>query len=64
MDNQDVALFSQPVPKPEGLEERLLCIEVSAFDKHIVMMVMDEVVNIATFTNFLPLADRVRHCLI
>ncbi|XP_027893496.1 uncharacterized protein LOC114157028 isoform X2 [Xiphophorus couchianus] len=48
-----------PVPKPEGLEERLLCIEVSAFDKHVVMMVMDEVANIATFTNFLPLADRI-----
>ncbi|XP_054916835.1 uncharacterized protein LOC129379916 isoform X1 [Poeciliopsis prolifica] len=48
-----------PVPEPEGLEERLLCIGVSAFDKHIVMMVMDLVANIATFTNFLPLADRI-----
>ncbi|XP_007568243.1 uncharacterized protein LOC103149156 isoform X2 [Poecilia formosa] len=48
-----------PVPEPEGLEERLLCIEVSVFDKCIVMTVMNEVANIATFTNFLPLADRI-----
>ncbi|KAM4714615.1 uncharacterized protein FYW61_019547 [Anableps anableps] len=47
------------VPEPEGLEERLLCIEVSGIDKHIVMMVMNEVANIATFTNFLPLANRI-----
>ncbi|XP_014836964.1 PREDICTED: uncharacterized protein LOC106914600 isoform X3 [Poecilia mexicana] len=48
-----------PVPEPVGLEERLLCIEVSVFDKCIVMTVMNEVANIATFTNFLPLADRI-----
>ncbi|MEQ2258309.1 hypothetical protein XENORESO_015584, partial [Xenotaenia resolanae] len=47
------------VPDSEGLEDRLLCVEVLATDKDIVMMVMNEVANIATFTNFLPLANRI-----
>ncbi|KAK5618557.1 hypothetical protein CRENBAI_016479 [Crenichthys baileyi] len=47
------------VPDPMGLEDRLLCVEVLATDKDIVMMVMNEVANIATFTNFLPLANRI-----
>ncbi|MED6270028.1 hypothetical protein CHARACLAT_005701 [Characodon lateralis] len=47
------------VPDLEGLEDRLLCVEVLATDKDIVMMVMNEVANIAAFTNFLPLANRI-----
>ncbi|KAM4565536.1 uncharacterized protein V3H82_014648 [Fundulus diaphanus] len=47
------------VPEPTGLEERLLCVGVSGMDQHTAMAVMEEVANIDTFTNFLPLADRI-----
>ncbi|XP_036002933.1 uncharacterized protein LOC105935956 [Fundulus heteroclitus] len=47
------------VAEPVGLEERLLCVGVSAMDQHTAMAVMEEVASIDTFTNFLPLADRI-----
>ncbi|XP_036002531.1 uncharacterized protein LOC105935949 isoform X2 [Fundulus heteroclitus] len=47
------------VPEQDSLEERLLCVEVSGTNDKNVMMVMKEVAMIATFTSFLPLANRI-----
>ncbi|MEQ2193890.1 hypothetical protein XENOCAPTIV_017068 [Xenoophorus captivus] len=47
------------VPDLRSLEERLICMEVSGVNEQIVMMVMKEVASLATFVNFLPLANRI-----
>ncbi|KAK5618555.1 hypothetical protein CRENBAI_016477 [Crenichthys baileyi] len=47
------------VPDLRSLEERLICVEVSGVNEQIVTMVMKEVASIATFVNFLPLANRI-----
>ncbi|MEQ2229122.1 hypothetical protein ILYODFUR_015686 [Ilyodon furcidens] len=47
------------VPDLRSLEERLICVEVSGVNEQIVMMVMKEVASLATFVNFLPLANRI-----
>uniref|UniRef100_A0A8D3BZI3 Matrin-type domain-containing protein n=1 Tax=Scophthalmus maximus TaxID=52904 RepID=A0A8D3BZI3_SCOMX len=47
------------VPEPEGLEERLLCVEISETTVDLIKMVMTVVESIATYVNFLPLANRI-----
>ncbi|AWO97353.1 putative zinc finger protein 638-like [Scophthalmus maximus] len=47
------------VPEPEGLEERLLCVEISETTVDLIKMVMTVVESIATSVNFLPLANRI-----
>ncbi|XP_077961501.1 uncharacterized protein LOC120822370 isoform X4 [Gasterosteus aculeatus] len=47
------------VPEPEGLEERLLCVETSETSPHITRAVMGAVASVASFAGFLPLANRI-----
>ncbi|XP_060887811.1 uncharacterized protein LOC132958789 [Labrus mixtus] len=47
------------VPDPTSLEERLLCVEVSEVSLDIITLVIEMVASIATFVNFLPLANRI-----
>ncbi|CAG5929411.1 unnamed protein product, partial [Menidia menidia] len=43
----------------ESLEERLLCVEISETNVDLIKMVANEVASIASFVNFLPLANRI-----
>ncbi|KAL6118352.1 uncharacterized protein ACO6RY_03167 [Pungitius sinensis] len=47
------------VPEPEGLEERLLCVETSETSPHVTRSVMGAVASVAPFLGFLPLANRI-----
>ncbi|XP_062416001.1 zinc finger protein 638-like isoform X2 [Pungitius pungitius] len=47
------------VPEPEGLEERLLCVETSETSPHTTRAVMGAVASLAPFLGFLPLANRI-----
>ncbi|KAM9717353.1 uncharacterized protein ACNS7B_021029 [Menidia menidia] len=42
-----------------SLEERLLCVEISETNVDLIKMVVNEVASIASFVNFLPLANRI-----
>lgn len=57
---KNIFVALQGVPEPEGLEERLLCVETSETSPHITRAVMGAVASVASFAGFLPLANRVR----
>ncbi|XP_041840716.1 uncharacterized protein LOC121639498 isoform X3 [Melanotaenia boesemani] len=46
-------------PELEHLEERLLCVEISEISVDLIKRVMKEVASIASFVNFMPLANRI-----
>ncbi|TKS93078.1 hypothetical protein D9C73_026935 [Collichthys lucidus] len=52
-------LSNAGVPEEESLEERLLCVEISETSVDVFKAVMEIVASIATFVNFLPLANRI-----
>ncbi|XP_036967632.1 uncharacterized protein LOC119026983 isoform X2 [Acanthopagrus latus] len=52
-------LSNAGVPDQNSLEERLLCVETSETSVEIVRMVTEVVASIASFVNFLPLANRI-----
>ncbi|XP_072232731.1 uncharacterized protein [Leuresthes tenuis] len=47
------------VPELERLEERLLCVEISETNVDLIKWVVKEVASVASFVNFLPLANRI-----
>ncbi|XP_077963567.1 uncharacterized protein LOC120822371 [Gasterosteus aculeatus] len=47
------------VPEPEGLEERLLCVETSETSPHVTRAVVGAVASVASLAGFLPLANRI-----
>ncbi|XP_073331666.1 uncharacterized protein [Pagrus major] len=52
-------LSNAGVPDQKSLEERLLCVETSETSVDIIRMVIEVVASIASFVNFLPLANRI-----
>ncbi|KAM4536351.1 uncharacterized protein PAE49_020991 isoform 1-T2 [Odontesthes bonariensis] len=47
------------IPNTKSLENRLLSVEISETSRYLIMMVMDVVASIASFANYLPLANRI-----
>ncbi|XP_072232903.1 uncharacterized protein [Leuresthes tenuis] len=47
------------IPNTESLENRMLSVEISETSVDLIMIVMDVVASIASFANYLPLANRI-----
>ncbi|KAM4536761.1 uncharacterized protein PAE49_021229 isoform 2-T2 [Odontesthes bonariensis] len=52
-------LSNAHVPELDCLEERLLCVEISEANVDLIKWVVKEVASVASFVNFLPLANRI-----
>ena len=58
--SHQLLVVSQDIPNTESLENRMLSVEISETSVDLIMIVMDVVASIASFANYLPLANRVR----
>lgn len=55
-----IQFFSQHVSKPESLSQRLICVNISEVNLGLVSSILNAIASVASFINYLVLADRVR----
>ncbi|XP_053716804.1 uncharacterized protein LOC128756371 isoform X2 [Synchiropus splendidus] len=54
-----MALSNTPVKSPHSLSERLLLVGISSYTKKVVGQLLDKVISVGPFVDFLPLGNRI-----